>query len=123
MALVLCTGSDPVLMKTRQLILEQAGHKVFSASSEQEIENACLQNKFEVAVIGQSTSAPLKRKNLAVIRKLCATVRVLELYPSHVGKVLDEADCWLETPLGDPLEFVDLVNRLASKGRACHGSQ
>jgi DNA-binding NtrC family response regulator len=115
MALVLCTGSDPLLMKTRQLILEQAGHTVLSASNGQEIEHACLQNKFAVAVIGQSTPTLLKHQNLTLIRKLCPMVRVLELYPSYVGRVLDEADGWLEMPPESPQEFIDLVNLLASK--------
>jgi DNA-binding NarL/FixJ family response regulator len=115
MALVLCTGSDPLLMKTRQLILEQAGHTVLSASNGQEIENACLQNKFEVVVMGQSTPTVVKRQNLRLIRKFCPTARVLELYPSYVGRVLDEADCWLEMPPGSPQEFIDLVNLLASE--------
>jgi hypothetical protein len=37
MARVLCTGVNPVLMKTRQLILESAGHTVVPASDEREI--------------------------------------------------------------------------------------
>jgi hypothetical protein len=40
-ALVLCTGIDPVLMETRKLILERSGHKVMSATAEPELENAC----------------------------------------------------------------------------------
>ena len=39
MARVLCTGVDPVLMKTRQLILESAGHTVVAASDEREIKS------------------------------------------------------------------------------------
>jgi hypothetical protein len=39
----------------------------------------------------------------------------LELYPSYVGRVLDEADGWLEMPPESPQEFIDLVNLLASK--------
>jgi len=41
MALVLCTGVDPVLMKTRQLILEKAGHTVVPTFDEREIKAIC----------------------------------------------------------------------------------
>jgi hypothetical protein len=51
MARVLCTGVDPLLMKTRQLILESAGHTVVPASDEREIKAVCSKQKFEVAVI------------------------------------------------------------------------
>ena len=56
MALVLCTGVDPVLMRTRQLILENAGHTVVPASDERETKTVCNQHEFDVAVIGQSIS-------------------------------------------------------------------
>ena len=37
MSLVLCTGVDPVLMETRKLILERAGHTVITAMGEREL--------------------------------------------------------------------------------------
>ena len=57
MALVLCTGVNPVLMKTRQLILENAGHIVLSATDEREIKAVSRKQKFDVAIIGQSISS------------------------------------------------------------------
>lgn len=116
MAIVLGTGTDPMLMKTRQLILEQAGHTVLPASNEREIETACSQYNFEVAVIGQSTPPRFKRENTKLIRKLCPSVKVLEIYPPHLGKALDDADGWLEMPPEGPEMLVSLVNALASKG-------
>lgn len=85
-------------MKTRQFILEQAGHTVFSVSSSQELETICSKHNFEVAVIGQNTPARLKREHMALIRRLCPAIKVLELYPPYVGKILDHADAWLEMP-------------------------
>ena len=40
MALVLCTGSDPAVMATRKLILEQAGHTVVLASNDRQVEKS-----------------------------------------------------------------------------------
>ena len=62
MALVLCTGVDPSVVHTRQLILERAGHVVVTALDEASLITACEQNKFEVAVVGQTVSAKIKRR-------------------------------------------------------------
>src|SRR5579864_3033657 len=40
-ALVLCTGINDVLIATRKLILERAGHKVVTATGERELITAC----------------------------------------------------------------------------------
>lgn len=56
MALVLCTGVDAGAMKTRQLILVQAGHTVIIASTERQVETARDSQIFSVAVIGQNAS-------------------------------------------------------------------
>src|SRR5689334_21285751 len=114
MALVLCTGSEPVLMKTRQMILESAGHKVLSAFSGGEVEILCSAFTFHVAVLGQSASPSLKREILAAVRNSCPTAKVLELYPPHIGKVLEQADAWLEMPPETPHMLIEVVERLAA---------
>jgi hypothetical protein len=81
MALVLCTGVNPVLMKTRQLILEDAGHTVIPASDEREVKAVCSQHKFNVAVIGQNIPAKVKTRVLELVREHCPSAKVLELYP------------------------------------------
>jgi|SRR6185437_8253751 CheY-like chemotaxis protein len=118
MPLVLCTGANTSLMKTRQLILENAGHTVVPAYNSQELEKICSEHKFDVAVIGQSTPASLKREHMAVIRKSCPTSKVLELFAPYVGRVLDDADAWLEMPPETPQRFVETVNMLASRSSA-----
>jgi CheY-like chemotaxis protein len=115
MPLVLCTGKDASLMKTRQLILERAGHTVLPASNSRELEKVCSKHKFDVVIIGQSTPARLKREHIAIIRRFCPTSKVLELYPPYVGKILDDADAWLEMPPESPEQLIATVNRLAEK--------
>ncbi len=114
MAVVLCTGSDPVLMKTRQMILESAGHKVLSAVSGGEVEILCSAFTFHVAVLGQSAAPNLKRETLAALRRSCPTAKVLELYPLHLGKMLEDADAWLEMPPESPDMLIKMVDRLAT---------
>ena len=112
MALVLCTGVDPVLMKTRQLILEAAGHTVIPAVDEREVKAACGQHKFDLAVIGQSIAAKMKAHVLGIVQEHCPAARVLELYAAYEGRALANADAWLEMPAGTPDELVRAVNSL-----------
>ena len=112
MALVLCTGVDPVLMKTRQIILENAGHTVVPASGEHEIKAVCGEQKFDVAVIGQSISSKAKTRVLDLVREHCPAARILELTRPYASKALEDADAWLEMP-SEPEELVKAVNSLA----------
>ena len=114
MALILCTGVDPVLIKTRQLILEAAGHKVTTAINESAVAAACQQQVFDVAVIGQAVSPTVKRQIMALIRRHCPSARVLELYRYSTGRILSNADAWLEVPVDVPQELAERVTALAA---------
>jgi hypothetical protein len=114
MALVLCTGVDPVLIKTRQLILQQAGHEVVTAMEERDVKTACAQRMFDVAVIGQTVSARGKRQIMALIREHCPSAKILELYRFSTGRVLEDADSWLEVPAEVPQELAERVTALAN---------
>lgn len=115
MPLVLCTGVDPVLLKTRQLILESAGHTVVPASHEREIKIICSKQKFDVAVIGQSIGPSIKARAMELVKEHCPDARILELYPPYGARRLKNADAWLEMPSENPELLVELVNRLAAK--------
>jgi hypothetical protein len=115
MALVLCTGVDPSVVRTRQLILERAGHVVISAMDEAGLIKACHQNKFEVAVVGQTVSPKVKRRIAGLIRESCADTKLLELYTISSGRVLDDADSWLEVLADVPQELAARVEALAAR--------
>lgn len=115
MALVLCTGVDPVLMKTRQLILEAAGHTVIPAVDEREVKAVCSLHKFDVAIIGQTLAPKIKARVLGLVREHCPPAKILELYPLYQNKALEDADAWLEMPTRAPEELVDTVNTLVEK--------
>lgn len=115
MALVLCTGRDPTLTKTRQLILERAGHRVIAAAGESEIKAACQEHAFEVAVVGQSDSRRMKLETLALVREHCPSAKILELYSPFADTVLKDADAWLQVPADVPQELAEQVTQLASK--------
>jgi len=115
MALVLCTGIDPSVVRTRQLILERAGHVVVPALDEASLIKACQQNKFDVAVVGQTVSPKIKRRIAGLIRESCSNAKLLELYTVSSGRVLDDADSWLEVLADMPQELALRVEALAAR--------
>ena len=112
-ALVLCTGVDPVLLETRKLILQHAGHKVITTRSEPELTAACEKHTFDVAVIGQTITPRMKKVISTLVRQHCPSAKILELYSPHLGKALDDADSWLEVPAAIPRDLAEKVDELA----------
>jgi hypothetical protein len=117
MALVLYTGVDPVLMRTRQLILERAGHTVIGVVDEHgassALEKACATHSFDVAVIGQTITPQIKHRLLQIIRKNCPSAKILELHREYEGQVLKDADAALAVPIDVPQTLADVVSSLA----------
>jgi hypothetical protein len=114
MALVLCTGINPVLIQTRKLILEHAGHTVIPCTDELELVAACEEHAFDVAVIGQAVSRKVKRHIVLLIRQSCPSAKILELYLVYEGRAVDDADSWMETPPEVPGELAVRVSELAN---------
>ena len=114
MALVLCTGVDPVLIRTRQLILQRAGHQVVTAMDEHAVLAACQQRPFDVVVIGQMASSKLKHRIAFLVREHCRSAKILELYLLSTGKLLEDADAYLEVPVDVPQELAERVTALAA---------
>jgi hypothetical protein len=125
MALVLCTGVDSVLMHTRKVILERAGHTVVPAINEGEIASACRLCAFDVAILGQALSPKSKRHIAFIIRQRCPSAKILELCPALEDRAVDDADSWLEAPSHRPEEFAIRVAELAEspKRKAQSGTQ
>jgi CheY-like chemotaxis protein len=116
-AVVLCSGSDKSLLETRRLILERAGHTVVTVSDEPSLLEACKKHSFDVAIVGQSVPTKLKPRLATLIRQHCPNAKILELFPPHTGKQLEDADSWLIVPADVPRDLVERVNELASKGK------
>jgi CheY-like chemotaxis protein len=114
MALVLCTGKNPVLIQTRKLILERAGHSVVCCNDEQQLVAACEKHAFDVAVIGQTVSRKDKRHMALLIRQSCPSIKILELYVPYEGKMVEDADSWMEAPLEAPDDLAVRVTELAN---------
>jgi hypothetical protein len=113
MALVLSIGADPSLMRTRQLLLEKAGHSVVGVMDEKKLAEACESNEFEVVVVSQTISPPMKKRVVSLVRSHCPTTKILELYTVASGRTLEDADSWIEVPAEMPQEFAERVTALA----------
>jgi hypothetical protein len=119
MALVLCSGANQALLKTRRYILEAAGHTVVTVTDESALLAACKKHSFDVAVVGQSTAPKVKHRIASLVREHCPNAKVLELYEPHLGRELKDADSWLATPTDVPRDLADRVTELANgNGRA-----
>jgi DNA-binding response OmpR family regulator len=112
--LVLCVGSDEVLMKTRKLILERAGHKVVLGISDSDIRQAAGQYTFDVAVLGQNLQDETKRTTFKFLRANYPNVKILELHVVHTRPILQSADDWLVVPVDVPHELEEHVSALAA---------
>ncbi len=115
MAVVLCTGHDKSLMETRRLLLEADGHKVIPATTELELQQACSQNTFDIAILGQSLPSAEKHKFFEFLQHHCPRTRVLELYTATRARTLSIADGWLQMPLDEPSELANCVAALTKK--------
>ena len=114
MAEVLCTGVDRVLMETRKLLLQQAGHNVIGVTDARDLVAICQGRHFDIVVIGQAMSSNSKRAIAALIREHCPSAKILELYPTYQQKTLDDADSWLEVPADVPAELGKRVTEMAA---------
>lgn len=112
MANVLCVGIHSGLVETRQLLLENWGHTVVTATSDAEIAAACRSMRIDVAVIGQVESAKAKIEWAETVRRYCPSVRIVEIFLTNLGMALTDADAWLSSP-AEPAQLAERVSALA----------
>ncbi len=113
MAMVLCVGTDDVLMTTRKMILERAGHTVISVTDQDALFSACHDHAVKVAVLGQNMEPRSKRLAFSMIRNHCPGAKVLSLHRAGSGPILPEADDWLAVPADVPSDLAEHVDKLA----------
>ena len=120
MAVVLCTGVDPLLLETRKLILEQAGHTLLEATNTREALAICMQQSIDVVILCQTLRPEGKREMVLAVRQHCPAAKILELYHSHHGKALKDADEWMEVPPAVPQDLARCVEELAKHEPRLH---
>ena len=113
MATVVCVGTDDVLMHTRKMILERAGHRVLLVKGQDDLVSACRDHPVQVAVLGQNMERTQKLQAFSAIRNHCPSAKVLSLYRVDIGRSLPDADDWLEVPADVPTDLAERVSKLA----------
>jgi len=110
---VLSIAADSALRISRQLILEQAGFEVASASGVEDALAVCDESRFALFILGQTSSEDESEKLAKLLRKKFPGVPFLELH-SHGTPYLPKADYSLETMDG-PEALVLTVQRILEK--------
>ena len=108
---ILVYGSDELLLRTRTMVLEQAGFRVFTAIRPEDAETIIKTRDVALVVLCHSLSLENRESLLefANVREPALKTVVLtasnSLYPEHIpGAVLDSLD--------GPRKLVETVNRL-----------
>jgi len=114
-ACVLCVGTDELLMDTRRLLLQRAGHTVVIAADLRIIEAACHERRFDVVVLGDALVPPEKRRVADLVHEVCAGARILELHKVNQRPAVSDADDWMESPAEVPASFAERVSSLAAR--------
>lgn len=96
---LLVVSNDPAFGDVRKDVLEAAGFSVISANNFHQVEEACRNGEFWLAIIGHSIPAKEKRRVWAEIIGKCPGIQVLELHDA-LGRVLPDANHYLDAQLG-----------------------
>src|SRR5438270_9604842 len=87
---VLVASRDPRLADVRRRVLEKAGFRVFAATSVEQLQKACQENKIALVLVGYSVPPSDKRRFFMEARKHCKTP-VLELFETGTPELVEEA--------------------------------
>jgi hypothetical protein len=79
MAKILSVASNEVLGTTRQLLLEQEGHSVFSALTLEEVEGLGAAEKFDLSLVGHGFRGPEKRRIARTVNTVYPGIPILEM--------------------------------------------
>ena len=104
-AKILNVSADISLLRTRTLLLEQAGYEVGSASNWMDFESACGNSTYDLLILGQSLPPSLKKDMEDFAKKHCPSMKIAELYvvaPSSPAKYQFHAG-------GKPQELLEFV--------------
>jgi len=103
MARILSVSYDETLLRTRELLLESAGHSVVSAFGHHEALESCTTGEFELVIIGHSIPKKDKLDVIERFRKTNPDATVIALIRGGEGRLL-EVDHYVSP--GDPEDLL-----------------
>ncbi len=114
---ILSISYDPLLLKTRQHLLEQQGYRVVSAEGFTEATDRCRAEKFDLVVMGHSIPHKDKEALYELVQRNC---------PAPVIALLRSGEEPLKGAAGsvdpmNPKEFLDVVSKVLRAQDTSHG--
>jgi len=103
---ILSISYDPVLLRTRELLLREEGHLVTSAGDRAEAIERCSGHRFDLVVLGHSIPGDDKQALIRRMRELCETP-VLSMVTA--GEPAPEDTDFLFQTAEGPKAFLDRV--------------
>jgi len=114
MARILSISYDEVLLSTRQLLLENVGHRVTSALGLGQALKLCRTEKFDLVIIGHSIPEQDKERIIQAVREMRQTpVLVLLKFSERAHKSAN-----YNHELHSPEQFVEAVKTILSEPAA-----
>jgi CheY-like chemotaxis protein len=104
---ILSISPSQALLTTRKMLLEREGYSVVSCANFREMELACVDQTFDLAIIGHSLEANTKRALAARIRDVSPGTPILEM--CHISPEISDAEF---TTSDNPTELIRHVRQI-----------
>lgn len=76
---ILCISTTEAILQTRKLLLQRNGYEVISARNFKEVEDACRQRNFDLALVGHDMEPKIKKAVGLKIRQYLPQAPILEM--------------------------------------------
>ena len=114
---ILCIAATEPILQTRQLLLERNGYQVVPALNFRQVEEACREGNFDLAVVGQEIEAKIKKAIGIKMRELRPQAPILEMCrysPEIEGSHFTVSD--------SPEELLTSIADVLNRKAATHGA-
>jgi DNA-binding response OmpR family regulator len=111
MARILSVSYDEPLLRTRHMLLQQAGYKTVSSLGFTESLEHCKRGGFDLFILGHSIPYSDKRQLVQAFRSICAAP-IISLRRSSGEQLVDGADYHIEP---DPEPLLELVQKIVAR--------
>ena len=108
---ILCISATDAILQTRKLLLERHGYEVVPALNFRDVEAACKDANFDLALVGHDLEARIKKALGAKIREHCSGVPILEMCrysPEIEGATFTVSD--------SPAELIQAISDILERG-------
>ena len=108
---ILCISATEAILQTRKLLLERHGYAVIPALNFRDVEQACKDGKFDLALVGHDLEAKIKKALGLKIREHCSGVPILEMCrysPEIEGSTFTITD--------SPAELLQTISEILESG-------